>query len=65
MTDFDNDGGSFMTINCVDVWIDKPGDTTVRPIRPSLLERAKAERAKVYGPLDSGAQPLTEKKPGE
>ncbi len=57
-----NDGGSFKTINCVDVWFDEPGDTTVRPIRPSLMEHAKAERAKIYGdkdvqpPMENGTQ---------
>lgn len=40
----DDDGGISRTINCIDVLIDKPGDTTVRPSRPSL--RANAERLK-------------------
>jgi hypothetical protein len=42
-------GGAFKTVNCVDVWIDEPGDKTVRPVSPALLEHLKAERAKVYG----------------
>ncbi|MBY0524296.1 MAG: hypothetical protein K2R98_12900 [Gemmataceae bacterium] len=33
--------------NCVDVVIDGPGDTTVRPIRPSMLKRAMEERDKI------------------
>jgi len=28
-------------------WLDKPGDTTVRPIPPERLERAKALRAQI------------------
>jgi hypothetical protein len=44
-----SEGGTFKTINCVDLFIDDPGDTTVRPMDPSLLERVKAERAKTNG----------------
>ena len=61
--DLDDDGGSFKTIDCVDVFIDGPGDHTVRPIRPSLLEHAKAERAKVYGSREPG--PAPEKGPSD
>jgi hypothetical protein len=53
----DYDGGSFETINCVDVWIDKPGDSTVRPIRPSLLEQAKDARELYYGSREPGPVP--------
>jgi hypothetical protein len=61
-----DDGGTFKTINCVDVWIDGPGDLTVRPIRPSLLEQAKAARASVYGKDDFGPQRLTDRaQPGQ
>jgi hypothetical protein len=34
-----------LTVDCIDVLIDEPGDTTVRPIPPGpRLERAKALR---------------------
>lgn len=39
-----DDTAQSMTIDCVDYWIDEPGDTTVRPIPPERLERAKALR---------------------
>jgi hypothetical protein len=35
------------SFNCVDVYMDEPGDTTVRPCRPSMLAHAMAERAKI------------------
>jgi len=43
------DPGSEYTdsFNCVDVVLAGPGDTTVRPCRPSLLPRMMAEREKV------------------
>lgn len=31
--------------DCVDVYYDGPGDTTVRPLTGKLLELAKAQRA--------------------
>ena len=37
----------FHSLNCVDVFFDEPGDTNVRPCRPSLLEFARKLRAKV------------------
>lgn len=33
-----------MTVDCVDFWLDGPGDTTVRPIPESRLPQAKALR---------------------
>jgi hypothetical protein len=45
------DGGRFLSTDCVDFWLDGPGDHTVRPCRPELLEHAKAERAKIQGAL--------------
>jgi hypothetical protein len=53
----DSNDGTFKTINCEYIWIDEPGDHTVRPIRPSLLEHARRERAKVYGSPEPGPQP--------
>jgi hypothetical protein len=38
------DTGRSLTLDCDDVWIDEPGDTTVRPIPPERLEQAKALR---------------------
>lgn len=54
-----------MTVDCVDFWLDGPGDHTVRPCRPELLEHAKAERAKILAaqaaqgqsPSSNGEQP--------
>lgn len=40
-----------VTIECVDFWLDGPGDHTVRPCRPEHLEHAKAERAKIQAAL--------------
>ncbi len=61
-----DDGGVFVTTNCVDVWIDEPGDTTIRPIPPGpLLEHAKALRAKIYGSREPGPIPPTEKGPAD
>jgi hypothetical protein len=42
-----DDNGRFMSVDCVDFWLDGAGDNTVRPIPPERLERAKAERAKI------------------
>jgi hypothetical protein len=39
------------SFNCVDVYMGEPGDTTVRPCRPSMLEHAMAERAKIQAAL--------------
>ena len=51
------DGGTFKTINCDYVWIDMSGDSTVRPIRPSLLEQAKDARELAYGSREPGPVP--------
>ena len=40
----DSDGGCFLS-DCIDVFVDEPGDHTVRPILPGpRLEHAKALR---------------------
>lgn len=39
--------GRFLTVDCIDVFIDEPGDTTVRPIPPERLARAKALRDQI------------------
>ena len=44
-----------MSADCVDFWLDGPGDKTVRPIPPERLERAKAERAKILAAQQAGA----------
>jgi hypothetical protein len=46
----------FDSFNCVDVYIDEPGDTTVRPCDPRMLEHAKAERAKILEALAARSQ---------
>jgi len=41
----DNEGrGRFLSDDCIDVFIDEPGDHTVRPIRPERMEYVKALR---------------------
>lgn len=39
--------GTFETRDSIDIWIDEQGDCTIRPIRPSLLPQAEAERARL------------------
>ncbi len=56
--------GRFVSDNCVDVWMEEPGDYTVRPIPPGpRLERAKAERLKIYGSSEPGVQPPPKSEP--
>jgi hypothetical protein len=52
-----------MTLDCIDFWLDGPGDHTVRPCRPEHLEHAKAERAKILAAqaLQNHAPPQGEK----
>jgi hypothetical protein len=38
---------SFASFDCVDIVSDEPGDTTVRPLRPHLLQLALAERERI------------------
>jgi hypothetical protein len=42
-----NSSGGFDSRDCVDLMVDLIGDTTVRPIRPSLLKSALAERERI------------------
>ena len=59
-----DDESYFHSLDCDVVWLDKPGDTTVRPIRPSLLEHAKAERAKILAAQAlQGSPPQNVKQP--
>jgi hypothetical protein len=51
------DGSYFNSFNCVDVFVDEPGDTTVRPCDPKMLEHAKAERAKILAAQAAKRQP--------
>jgi hypothetical protein len=37
----------FDSRDCIDLIYDGPGDSTVRPLRPALLQRALAEREKL------------------
>lgn len=41
------DTGRSVTLDCVDFWVDEPGDHTVRPCRPEHLEHAMAQRAMI------------------
>ncbi len=56
MTEKSTHRGEFDSFNCVDVYIDKPGDTTVRPCDPKMLEHAMAERAKLQAALAAQEQ---------
>jgi|SoiMethySBSTD1v2_1073268.scaffolds.fasta_scaffold2027219_2 hypothetical protein len=51
-----NTNGRFLSTDCDDFWLDEPGDHTVRPCRPSLLEHAKAERAKIMAAQAANGQ---------
>lgn len=56
------EGEYFHSFDCEDFWLDKPGDTTVRPCRPSMLKfmtelRARhlqAEAARTEKPASNG-----------
>jgi hypothetical protein len=39
--------GRFLTVDCLEVWIDEPGDITVRPIAPERLAHARAVRERI------------------
>lgn len=54
------DGGSSDSFDCVDVFLDGPGDTTVRPCRPEHLAHARAERAKILAALKAGSRPYAD-----
>lgn len=41
------DPGTSDSFNCIDVILDGPADTTIRPCRPSMLAKIKAARDKV------------------
>ncbi len=43
----DDDGGRFLTVDCVDFWLDGPGDHTVRPMSPERIAQVKAERDRI------------------
>ncbi len=49
----------FHSLNCVDVFIDEPGDTTIRPCDPKMLEQAKALRDRIRAAEAAGID-LTE-----
>jgi hypothetical protein len=38
--------GRFVS-DCIDVFVDEPGDTTVRPIPPERIEQARALRDQI------------------
>jgi hypothetical protein len=38
----DNEGGRFLSVDCVDFWFDAPADYTVRPMSPDRIQQAKA-----------------------
>ncbi len=47
------DPGTSDSFNCIDVILDGPADTTIRPCRPSMLAKIKAAHDKVayWAPL--------------
>lgn len=48
------------SLNCDIMWLDGPGDTTVRPCRPEHLAHARAERAKILAALKAGSRPYAD-----
>ena len=50
--------GRFLTVDCIDVVIDEPGDHTVRPIPPERLEQAKALRDRIRAAEAEGLLPF-------
>ena len=50
------DGEYFESFDYEDFWLDKPGDTTIRPCRPEHLEFLKALRARVQAAEAAAAQ---------
>ena len=49
------DRGRFVS-DCIDVFIDEPGDHTVRPIRPERIEQARALRDQILAAEAAGKQ---------
>jgi hypothetical protein len=52
----DNDAKGRFVSECIDVFIDEPGDHTVRPIRPERLEQMKALRDQILADEAEAAQ---------
>src|SRR5438046_1060900 len=46
--------GCSLTVDCVDFWLDGPGDTTVRPIPPERIEQARALRDRILAAEAAG-----------
>jgi len=59
----DGNSSGFESHNCIDLWIDGLGDTTVRPCRPELLPFLMAERDKIAYWQKLLDQPEPSKKP--
>ena len=55
-----DDGSYFHSLDCEILWLDGPGDTTVRPCRPEHLAHARAERAKILAALKAGSRPYAD-----
>jgi hypothetical protein len=51
-----NNDGRFLSTDSDDFWLEEPGDHTVRPCPPYLLEHSKAERAKIQAALAEAAE---------
>ena len=51
------DGSGYFFSECTDIWIEGPGDSTVRPIPPERMEQAKAARELIYGSREPGPKP--------
>ncbi len=48
------------SFGCIDILIDEPGDSTVRPCDPRDLPRARAVRAKILAALKAGFRPYAD-----
>ena len=41
------ENGRFLSDDCIDVFVDEPGDHTVRPIPPERIEQARELRDRI------------------
>ena len=56
----DADGSYSHSLDCEIVWLDKPGDHTVRPVPAERRKWLVAERAKILAALKAGSRPYAD-----
>ncbi len=59
----DNEAKGRFVSECIDVFIDEPGDHTVRPVRPERLEQMKALRDQILAAEAAEKQAAQDKRP--